>query len=570
MKKTIKSIMALALAAVTVCAMVACGPSASQDEGLDKDKTGFYVGNFAGGFGDGWLKAAIKRFEEENKDYYNPKNGKTGVDIEISDIRSDGASVIASANKSQETIYFTEWLYYYDLVASENALDITSIVTENNTDGKTIESKLTEDQVKFFDTDESETGKKYYALPHYSTLHGFYYNEDVFNEYSLFFKGDANNNYKAMKDGEGYCYTNLSGVLSSGPNGIHGDYDDGLPATYDQFFELLDKMVMKSVIPFIWSGQYISGYVTWYLEELLFANSGVEQSKAYFNYEGHAKDLITSFNLEEPVISGDEVEITAANGYKLYTTKARYDTLRLFHKIFTNSDYYDSRVESRTHSHITAQSDFLLSYYKKDSSKPVAILMEGGYWFNESKDVGTIDYLKNYGVNETDINVKYMPWPKVTEEEIGSQTAVATSMTALGFIKSGVAEENKEIALKFLQFLYTDESLMEYTKVSNTLKELNYTIGEEDLKTLSPIARSQYEHIASSKTTLFCPYSRHGIYLSAPSAFAMGETFATSKYASVYTAFKEKNASVKEIFEGSASKYSESFWNSNYSSYFAK
>ena len=568
MKKITKSALALSLSCFMLAPMAACG--GVQGGGLDKNKTGMYVGNFDGGFGDDWLEAAIARFEKEYENYYNPKNGKTGVDIEISPIRAGGAALIPSANKGVEDIYFTEWVYYYDLVASGNALDITSIMTETNADGKTIESKLTEDQVAFFDTDTSEAGKKYYALPHYSTLHGFYYNEDVFNDYSLFFKGDPNNGYKAMMDEEGYFYTNLDGVLSSGPNGIHGDYDDGLPATYEQFYKLLDKMVIKGVIPFMFSGQYTAGYIFWYLEELLYANSGVEQSQAYFNYEGTVTDLITSFNLEEPVISGDEVQITAENGYKLYTTKARYDTLRLFHKILTNSDYYDQRTGSKTHSHTSAQSDFLTSYYKKDTSKPCAMLMEGGYWYNESREFGTIEYLKNFGVSEEDIHVKYMPWPKVSEEEIGSQTAVATSMNALGFIRSGVSEENKEIALKFLQFLYTDESLLEFTQVSSTLKELNYKIEDEDLQALTPLARSQYEHVYSPKSTLFCPYSRHGIYLSSPSAFHMGETFKTSKYASAYTAFKEKNATVKEIFEGSASKYSQSFWNSSYSEYFTK
>ena len=66
-----------------------------ESEEVDPNRTQLYVQNFKGGYGVDWLYAVKKRFEEYYKDTEFTE-GKTGVQIMISDAKVDGISLRTS------------------------------------------------------------------------------------------------------------------------------------------------------------------------------------------------------------------------------------------------------------------------------------------------------------------------------------------------------------------------------------------------------------------------------------------------------------------------------------------
>ena len=232
MKKFINALL-ICVIALSMFSVVGCG-------GKDDGRTKLLVYNFDGGVGTDWLYAAEKRFEELYADDVF-EEGKVGVNVEV----LPGKAAQDSVASQPYDVFFTESVFYNDLVVQGAVLDITDIVTTPLTGVKgcnetgTIEDKLFPEQKAAL----TALDGKYYVLPHYECYSGISYDRDLFNEEKLFIQ-------------EGGGYTNLNGNLSVGPDGIRGSYDDGLPSSYEEFFALLKRMDQKDVTPFIYTGEY--------------------------------------------------------------------------------------------------------------------------------------------------------------------------------------------------------------------------------------------------------------------------------------------------------------------------
>ena len=548
----------------------ACDGITGREEEIDKDVTTLYVENFTGGFGVEWLEKIEKRFESEYSTYYNEDNGKTGVNIEIVEGKTGGSALVSSVNKGMSDVFFTENVFYSDLVSSGAAMDITDLVKQSNSDNKTIESKLNEQQQNYYGTIGKDGKQHYYALPHYTSYSGLSYNVDVFNEYNLFLEGNPDKAYKATKNGDYYSFTNLDGILSYGPDGKHGTDDDGLPATFEEFFAVMTEIKEKSVVPFMWSGQWVGGYFGWYLEALSAAIDGLENTKLQYSFDGTATTIIDHFDDSENPVLKPPTTITNNNGYEAFHTEGRYYALKFFEHILSDSANWGTQANSGTHGHIDAQTDYLVSYYGGDSTKkPVAMMLEGSWWYNEAREFGVMDYLAGRGVKEKDINVRYMPWPKLSDEQVGDRQTLVSSMYSVGFIKSAIAKEKEDIAKKFLMYCYTDESLQEFTQTTSTMKALQYEITPAQYDAMSNYAKSIYDVHSAETTDIVYPFSQNPIYTSSASSLAGNTIFVTTKYANAYTAMKNDKMKAKTYYENMMELYTEKSWQ-KYSEYFNK
>lgn len=553
---------AVALTAILMMGVVGCSPSGFNGEEIDETKTQLYVSNYAGGMGSTWLDEVKKRFEADYADY--ELNGKKGVQIIPDNHRNAGHATVMTANSSIFEVFFNERAFYYDMVAGNLTLDITDVVTETNTDGKTIESKMTAEQRDFFGYKKAD-GAHYYALPHYGPFNGMYYNRDVFRDYELYMEGDPDNGYRALKDGRYYVYTDgrNKDVLSAGPDDVHGTEDDGLPATYEQFYALLNEMVQVGVTPFTASGQYLGMYAGWYLESLMADYEGFDQMMLQVTFDGTAKNLVKSIN-NGVVEKQAPVEITPANGYKVYETAGRYHALNFFEHLLADSNYYSEKITSGSHSHTVAQSDFLRSYYEKGSfDKPIAMFIEGGWWMNEVRDYGTIKRLEDRGVSLNDINVAYMPWPKVDESELKgneTRTTLLSSINAVGFIKSSIDTSKIELAKAFLKYCYTDYELEQFSVNSDVMRALNYTISPEAYNKMSNVGKSYYDKYKSDKTDIVYPYSSNPVYIAGAAEIDPWMTFETSSYSSCIRPFRLKEISAQAYFNGITSLHNAASW----------
>lgn len=198
---------------------------------------------------------------------------------------------------------------------------------------------------EFYRTDDN----KYYALPFYEAYHCISYDIDLFEEKGFYFaKGGCPSEYSAFTQNHNenkasgkftsYKYVGDMGDRSAGPDGLYGTEDDGLPATYAEFFVLCEKMSSSNVRPITFYGNsdYLNGTAT----ALWTDYEGKDKMRSNFTFEGKDMDIVTSFDEDKPVVT--KTDITPENAYLLYNQEGRYYALDFLHTLI-EKEYYDGR-----------------------------------------------------------------------------------------------------------------------------------------------------------------------------------------------------------------------------------
>lgn len=500
-----------ALVAGSSVAMAGCGPfnPGSGDSGTI---TKLYIGNYNGGFGNDWLKKVEARFEEKYKEY-SFEDGKVGVDVEIENSKNAGTGFLETLENEACDVYFTEDASYFDAARRGKFYPITDIVKETLTDygeGKSIFEKLTKVQQDYYSVDG-----EIYALPHYTNFSGITYDIEMF---------EVNGYYRTI-DGEFVNPKESDKQLSLGVNGKTGiidgvDYslDDGLPATYDELFELCAYMEDQVDGCFLWSGKEKIGYVNAFLRALYFDYEGKDNILRNVAFDGTASDLIdmdsietneygkiTNISFEEPL------DINETNGYKLRQQAGRLYALSFLDQLISYG-YHDNKC-TESDDMLTAQYDYL----KRSLNDSVAFFIDGIYWENEAQEAGSFTRLvneKGQKASRENRRFGYMPLPKATKEKVGEKTTLVDGANSLAFLGATIDRNKVECAKKFLQFCYTDESLVEFSVTTNTPKGVLYTIPDEDFAKLSSYGKSIFYLInTQSLSEVVYPYSINAMYL---------------------------------------------------------
>ncbi len=490
MKKNVSRLLAILCVIVLVFSLTACntnGPSSTDpaNEKVDDSRTQLYVFNFAGGYGVEWLVAAKERFEELHKDDVL-EEGKKGVQIIINNEKTQGNALDAQILDNRDEIYFAEHVAYYTLKSLGVLADISDAVTGDlsafgDAAGSTIEGKLSESQKDYFDIDG-----KYYGVPHYAGYSGLVYNVDLFNEKGYYFK----DNYGTPVEIEDYFIYSADDTKSTGPDGQLGTDDDGLPATYEEFFILCKYIQQSGDTPIIWNGAGHTTYVNNLIDALATDHEGYEQKMLQYTLSGTATTLGTIQN-GEFVPDSTPTDI-ASDPLEVFRQEGRYNALNFVEEIVTNKYYYESTSGGSFNSglsHMDAQDNFLFAG-NDGETKPIAMLCEGIWWESEASD--TFNEMSNsmgaeYGKMER--NFALMPMPKADKEHLGKSTLM-DNIFSICFMKANIAEHKRAIAIEFIKFVNSDESLKEFSAITNTPKALNYTMTDEEMSKMSPFGRS--------------------------------------------------------------------------------
>ena len=332
-----KKFSAMLLAGVmasSVCGLASgCGDAGG--DGIDKNKTQLYVSYFDAGLGRTWIETLGKNFENAVASY-SFESGKKGVQMVYNyNTRNKGDSFYETLERDEDNIYFTEdvdyvkWSYkFYDItdIYSQGALTGVDANGEFVYESKPISTKIDSNYLKYLNRGTDSTA--YAAIPYYLGLKGVNYNIDIWDSYSFYFAKDGapselianaieNNedldeaktayatelakiksgeksDYWAFVDKNGdYTYNEQKYTvgLSAGPDGRHGTYDDGLPATYDEFYLLMNVMTGKGVTPFIWTGDN-EGYADMLTTSLWQNEVGVDELNAFYSLNGTVDSLV--------------------------------------------------------------------------------------------------------------------------------------------------------------------------------------------------------------------------------------------------------------------------------------
>lgn len=568
MKSTLKKIGILSMSALLAFgALTACKPSTSRPGGgsgefgyedqIDSSKTQLFISNFNGAFGDSWLKAAAQRYSalHENDSY---EKNKKGVQVYIDNAKQSGSDVLAGMTSSRDDIFFTEFAYYYDFVNSGKCLDLTDIVTSKLTkygENKSILDKLTSEQKTFYDANG-----RYYALPHYQAFRGISYDIGMFEDELLYLSANKNNG------NDGFILS-TDDTYSNGPDGVAGTYDDGLPATYDEFFKLCDKMKSQGITPVIWSGSN-QAYFTEFLTALAADYEGLEQMTLNFTFDGVAKNIVESIDANGKATVSAPVSINKQDAYKLAGQAGKYYALKFAERLI-NGGYFDLRSFG-TLSHTECQKEYLYSNYATNR-KPIAMIIESNYWENEASDAGYFDQMaKTYGkkVSRENRRFGFMPFPKATEEKVGEGVTLVDYLYSGAFIKSNIASYKKDLALDFLQFLYTDVSLNEFSTITGCPKSLVYNFDSSTNK-VSPYTEAVFA--MRERSDVVFPFGNSDMYKDNASAFSITSFWSAEVGGVPYNTpskdIRNDNISALQFFNGAKAHFSQAKWSNNYSRY---
>mgnify|MGYP001771423328 FL=1 len=267
-------------------------------------------------------------------------------------------------------------------------------------------------------------------------------------------------------------FTNYAG-RGKGADGVAGTYDDGLPVNTTQFFKLLDEMKRQGMDAIGWPGanpRYMSDMLVNYSA----AYEGYAQTMLNYTFKGSAENLIT-LSGSTVVEDAEALPINESNGYELRRQAGKYYALEFAERII-DGNYYSSGSFNQTSDYLDSQTKYLTSAFD-NSMKEIGILIDGTWWENEASDIFESMAKRYPGSGKGERRFGIMPFPMPDGEESRSQSsAVVEHLMSAAFINKNIADYKKDLAIDFIRFCATDESLIEFTKITSAPKAFQYDL----------------------------------------------------------------------------------------------
>lgn len=474
--KCMKHVMALGLAAVmsgSLLSMTACGGREDVGTTIDKTKTQLTVSVYEGGFGVEWFYDVKAKFEAAyaSKSY---EDGKTGIEIIPDTGKTLGREF--SWQKTKAQVVVTEQMtteMFLQMIAKGEVMKLDDVMTSILAqDGISLKQDIL-DVLKMYDG-------SIYQIPHYEGGGGIVYDKDVFNENNLYISSNGG-------------WTNASGDLSVGADGIADTADDGLPATYKEFYNLCQTMTTRNITPFIIAGEAKAFYCDFIPVRASMTYNGREETSAFVEFDGTQATYITETTENADAFFGYDVqtataEITPDNGYLVKQTPgALYGYEMLSHLL--EKKWYDTKGWASTVSHLDAQELFLKS---DKNGSPIAMLIDGTWWECEATDV--FNRMSNNNpaspYSKSNRNFGWMAFPtKVDETDTNNSTdslLTLDNMRAFMMVRAGISSGLETAAKDFLKFCYTPENMEAYTATTGTTRPFTYSISQETKNALTP------------------------------------------------------------------------------------
>lgn len=473
------------------------------------------VYSFTGGYGEDWLNALEERYKKE----------RAGDEIWVNGVQYDGVtfkntkkkdtlSVLAPRGE-QYDVWFEEQVLFNQFVKENVFKDMTDVLTSENPyePGKTLESKMSEEQKDYYMRDG-----KYYGVPHYAGYVGIVYNKAMFDRQKAYFAKDYDKSYLA--ENPILCTVlDLEDPRTPGPDGIEGTLDDGLPTTYAEFYALCDVLSSTNK-PMSWSGKHRHGYLGWFLQSLSASNESLSQAILNYTFDGTLDSLISvteEVDGSPEITALDDVEIDAKeNGWKVAAQRGKYYALDFLETIVDNG-WYTANSFLDVDEQTAAQIAFVEGNAINSTERP-AMLVDGSWWAMEAK--ASFLAQEQGGVENPKDNYAWFPLPCIDEADAAARADAIKNggkgynltdvMNSLCFIGAQVSDDVYKIAKDFVQFAYTDESLAEFSIITDTTKAVQYTMNDAQLAQMSAYGRSLLD--MQSKANIVTVFSKNEFF----------------------------------------------------------
>lgn len=516
---------------------------------------------FQGTGGSDWIKEAGKRFSELHKET-SFQEGRKGIKFKVNSKK--GVDFLTEMKTSAYDLYnYETYPDIYRFSKQESVLDISDVV-------EPLVSKIEPDLLERLKGADG----KYYALPHYEWFPGISYDKDLFDEQMLYFADPsaANEDVEThtCKYGSGKFVVAADVTKSVGPNGVRGDYDDGLPSSLEELCVLFDKMQTVGISPLLLCGS--GHYYSWYLPIALWASlTGADGMRdVYCNWTNEQVDVIKSFSTESAFFADSGIQKPATqkmvlnddNGYEMYNTAARYYALAFCQMAYDNQWIDKDMIGDPNGSSYQAQEWFVNGH----NGTRYGTLWDGSYWCHEA--INSFKTYKNANPSSPDRHVAFMPLPTQLEGQVqegqGKKPTLLNVGSTLTFAHARTATNGKEKAVKeFLKFIYSDSELAAFSQSTGLTVPMDYEYDMSslensyynDLATLRADAEviqcsSASERLKKNLSSFILSYSMK------PSTYKIDSGSYTGGYLS---AWKKDGTTAKAILE--ATNWTKDAWN---------
>ncbi len=446
------------------------------------------------------IVALAQKFQDANTETEFAE-GKKGVIVTVE--KYPGVVPVTNIRTEGYHVYINPYSVNNSMISSGDFLNVDSIVKETIPgEERSLHDKIPDSSRSTFQGESKAYGEGYYFTPALAYMGGLSYDKHLFDEKGFYFLApgqEGEGEYfpsditgkevyfafigsdlyeEAINADDDWNGWNSNQYLSSGPDGVYGTHDDGMPSTLEELVILCEYMKTCSVAPFVLSGKYPDnhGYVT---DGMINALLGTEENmKAMKSMVADNFEIVTGYESsslwglsDAPVPKTAKVPITESQGYYTTWSAARYYTTA-FWKLAVNKKWFSKTVSGDT-SHIDAQADFIFSGYDKNRDRS-AFMIEASYWFNESTERNNFeDFDKmNYEVDalEREKQIKWYSIPRVINGTVydGTFTDEQGTPEAFMFLGAGgislynavYANDPEALAMirAWILFFYSDEN----------------------------------------------------------------------------------------------------------------
>ncbi|MBO5479866.1 MAG: hypothetical protein J6A63_01570 [Clostridia bacterium] len=572
MRKALKRTAVMALAMTLACGMVGCG-GGNDSSGNDSSssstkmpKSEISVGVWDGGLRYNWAERWAEDFEKANVNR-SFEDGKMGVDVTVTPSKAFLDDKCAETLTDYEAdIVFNEQVNYYKFITNETAYNIDEWVTAPLTEfgeTKSIEDKMSDWDKKYYGQD----GGEYYGVPWNNSILAINYDIKLFEDNNFYYAATGEG------DSDGFV-TSIDTPRSLGPDGKTGigdngeDYtqDDGMPATYDDFFKLCDKMVDSGVTPFTWAGGF-QKYVTQLLYTLAADFEGYDDMQMNYTFDGEEDGLISIDTATNVITRLEKTLINTDNGYLLRKQEGMYQALKFMERVITTTDdnnqlkYINgSDCFGESVSHLNAQYKFLGGTLP--GGTPVAMFIDGTWWYNEAYVAfNEMSALPGYG--HYDRRIGLMPMPKATKDMVGQDATWMSVFITTCTVNANIGEYSEDkIALirEFFRYIHTDKALTSYLYDAHSMRPYTFELTDFEESDFSTYAIQQYNIYNKSKVVQ--PYSSHykiRYYLNDWHNNFESYVDGKGSYSYITTAFNA-GVTAEEYFEGMVALMNKTKW----------
>lgn len=567
--KKFNRFLAVALASVSVFGtLAACGGEEEDGVVIDTTKTQLYLSNYDAGIGRTWIEGIGAEFEKAFAGY-SFEEGRTGVQVIYNHNRLDyGTTLESRIAASQDNIFFTEALDYPSLVTKNLVYNVTDIFNAGAITGVDAAGNFTREETPIKNKINTEflsylnrgvTAEAYYGAPYYLAVKNFIFDKELWNEKGFYLAKDATPaeiiktaidngtdltaakaqyqaevNKIANNESSGFwVLVNAKGEnselgltlgLSAGPDGQYGTYDDGLPATVDEFYFLMDTIADNNVYPIIYTGKN-PGYADSSMNGAWQNYTGKENLSTYYTLNGTINDLVVLDANGKIVKNEDGTPKTESktlnggreDGYEVQRSLGKYYALKYAERIGTTDRWLAPDCDNTAISQISAQSKFLTSCL--EGNKRIAMLSDGAWWQQESDQTFEMMGNSNPKYKKENRDLAMMMSPNLTVDKLIERTQnktknlIVAANDSFCVMNNNLKEGSPQLAAAkaFFSFMNSDAMLNKFSEITNMTRGLNYEIDDETYAKMSIYGKNIIDYIQQSE--IMYPYSANELVI---------------------------------------------------------